>query len=100
MFKNNGDPPKHSIHGGQFGFHTKIWSPKIIPNGVELSYLSEDMEEGYPGNLQVTIKYEIVENELKITYSARTDKKTVINLTNHAYSDFLNSRPYFVTPFL
>ena len=43
------------------------------------------MEEGYPGNLQVTISYTIIENELKITYQATTDKKTVINLTNHAY---------------
>ena len=43
------------------------------------------MEEGYPGNLQVTISYTIIENELKITYQATMDKKAVINLTNHAY---------------
>ncbi|CBY08186.1 unnamed protein product [Oikopleura dioica] len=50
-----------------------------------MTYVSEDMEEGYPGNLSVTIKYEIIENEMKITYQATTDKNTVINLTNHAY---------------
>lgn len=50
-----------------------------------MTYVSEDMEEGYPGNLSVTIKYEIIENEMKITYRATTDKNTVINLTNHAY---------------
>ena len=80
--KNNGD---NSLHGGPTGFHNRMWTGKIIPDGVELTYLSKDGEEGYPGNLSVTVRYTVKDNELKIEYGATTDKDTVLNLTNHSY---------------
>jgi aldose 1-epimerase len=82
LAKNNGD---NSLHGGPTGFHNRMWTGKIIPNGVELTYLSKDGEEGYPGNLSVTVRFAVEGSELKITYSATTDKPTVLNLTNHSY---------------
>jgi aldose 1-epimerase len=82
LAKNNGD---NSLHGGPTGFHNRMWAGKIIPDGVELTYLSKDGEEGYPGNLSVTVRYTVKGNELKIEYGATTDKDTVLNLTNHSY---------------
>jgi aldose 1-epimerase len=82
---NNG----HHLHGGVEGFNRKLW--KATPGtGAEpslaLTYLSKDMEEGYPGNLSVTVTYTLTDrNELRIDYLATTDKDTVINLTNHSY---------------
>ena len=86
LFVNNGP---NSLHGGKIGFDKKIWAAKRI-SGEEaklaLSYFSKDMEEGYPGNLEVKVVYTLTNsNELKIEYEAETDKATVINLTNHAY---------------
>ena len=82
--KNNGD---NSLHGGLRGFDKVVWSAHEMPDGgLELVYLSKDGEEGYPGNCKVTVRYHLTDaNELKIEYSASTDKDTVINLTNHAY---------------
>lgn len=80
--KNN---KMNSIHGGPNGFHNHVWKAKIVKNGIELQYLSKDGEEGYPGNLQATVVYTLVKGELKIDYSATTDKPTVYNPTNHAY---------------
>ena len=82
LTKNNGD---NTLHGGPGGFHSRMWAGKIIPNGVELKYLSKDGEEGYPGNLSVTVRYTLNGDDLKIDYSATTDKPTVLNLTNHSY---------------
>ena len=82
LTKNNGD---NSIHGGPTGFHNRMWTGKTIPDGVELTYLSKDGEEGYPGNLSVTVRYTVVGGDLKIDYTATTDKDTVLNLTNHSY---------------
>lgn len=80
---NNGQ----SLHGGLKGFDKVVWS--AAPNGdssVKLTYTSKDMEEGYPGNLAVEVIYTLTSNnELKIEYSATTDKATPVNLTNHAY---------------
>ncbi|MEJ7672673.1 MAG: aldose epimerase family protein [Chitinophagaceae bacterium] len=80
---NNG----HTNHGGKNGFNNKIWKVvRVTNNTVELSYLSKDLEEGFPGNLSVKVIYQLTdENELKIKYQASTDKKTVINLTNHSF---------------
>jgi aldose 1-epimerase len=82
LAKNNGD---NSLHGGPTGFHNRMWKGKIIPDGVELKYLSKDGEEGYPGDLSVTVRYTVEGSDLKIDYSATTDKPTVVNLTNHSY---------------
>jgi aldose 1-epimerase len=81
---NNGD---NSLHGGPHGFNNVVWKSKPIENGVELSYLSKDGEAGYPGNLSVTVRYTLVKSDLRIEYSATTDKDTVLNLTNHSYFD-------------
>lgn len=84
----NNEP--NSLHGGLKGFDKKVWLAKEINDGslggIELSTTSRDGEEGYPGKLDITVKYLLsVENELHIEYAATTDKPTVINLTNHSY---------------
>lgn len=78
------------LHGGDIGFDKVIWDTEEIRGeglvGIKLSYLSKDMEEGYPGNLSVTVEYSLTEeNELKIYYAAETDKATPVNLTHHSY---------------
>jgi aldose 1-epimerase len=83
---NNGN---NTLHGGIIGFDDVVWEPEIVETengeGLQLRYLSVDMEEGYPGNLDVTVLYELVGNDLEITYWATTDKATPVNLTNHTY---------------
>lgn len=81
---NNG--PNH-LHGGLKGFNALVWEVKrVSDSSIELFYLSPDGEEGYPGNLQVTIIYNLTEdNALDIIYKAETDKTTILNLTNHSY---------------
>ena len=79
---NNGE---NSLHGGPHGFNNVVWKAKPVEDGVELSYLSKDGEAGYPGNLSVIVRYTLVKGDLRIEYSATTDKDTVINLTNHSY---------------
>ncbi|OQY00517.1 MAG: galactose-1-epimerase, partial [Bacteroidetes bacterium 4572_117] len=81
---------KNHLHGGLKGFNDVIWDAKQIEvDGsmcLEFSYLSKDSEGGYPGNLSVKVTYSLTENnELKIAYSASTDKTTIINLTNHSF---------------
>jgi len=84
LAKNNGN---HTIHGGAQGFRSKVWEAKQLDDqNVELSYFSEDGEEGFPGNLTLKVLFSVTEeNELKLTYHATTDKTTVINFTNHAF---------------
>jgi aldose 1-epimerase len=83
---NNGP---NSLHGGVKGFDKRFWTAKEIQGAepsLEMTYLSKDGEEGYPGNLQAKVVYTLTkENSIKIDYSATTDKDTVINLTNHSY---------------
>jgi aldose 1-epimerase len=76
---------QNSLHGGSHGFNNVVWKAKPIANGLELSYLSKDGEAGYPGNLSVTVQYTLIKGDLRIEYSATTDKNTVLNLTNHSY---------------
>ena len=84
---NNG---ANHLHGGNNGFHTKLWDYKIESKknnaSLILNYQSEHLEEGYPGNLDVTVTYKITnENALHISFSAKTDKLTHVNLTSHGY---------------
>ncbi len=85
---NNG--PNH-LHGGIKGFDEVVWTASKLLDvrdgfGIELSYLSKDGEEGYPGNLTTKVTYTLTRsNELRIDYDATSDKDTVINLTNHSY---------------
>ena len=84
LAKNAGE---NSIHGGNQGFRFQVWDAEQIDDQtLALSYLSEDGEEGYPGNLQVKVIFTVTEdNELKLEYAATTDKPTVLNFTNHAF---------------
>lgn len=75
------------LHGGPGGFHQVVWDVKKHDgHSIRMKYLSPDMEEGYPGNLNVEVQYTLTDsNELKIEYFAETDKPTILNLTNHAF---------------
>ncbi len=84
---NNGN---NCLHGGITGFDKVIWVPRMIEKpdlvGVELKYRSLHMEEGFPGNVDLTVTYTLNhKNELSIDYKAVTDRETVLNLTNHTY---------------
>lgn len=82
---------RNHIHGGNKNFAKVNWEARVLPAksgsvAVELNYLSKDGEEGFPGNLRVTVTYTLNDdNELRLDYEARTDKATIVNLTNHAY---------------
>lgn len=84
---NNGP---NALHGGLVGFDKVVWEAQELKEndsvGLELKYTSKNMEEGYPGKLDVTVTYTLTrDNELKINYAATTDKATHVNLTNHSY---------------
>ena len=80
---NNGP---NALHGGPEGFQNQIWDSEAKGSHVKFTYLSSDGEEGYPGNLKAEVIYSWNEhNELTIDITAESDKKTVVNLTNHAY---------------
>jgi aldose 1-epimerase len=84
--KNSGG---NALHGGTIGFDRKVWDAKIMDNGVEMSLVSPDGDMGFPGNLTVHVSFTLMERSgnpaLVISYSASTDKATVLNLTNHAF---------------
>ena len=84
LFTNNGP---NTLHGGKKGYQAVVWNAKQLNDSMlELTYLSKDGEEGFPGNLEVKVIYSLTSNnELKLDYEARTDKKTIVNLTNHAF---------------
>lgn len=78
---NNGQ----SLHGGIDGFDNRVWEAKEIPMGVEMTLVSPDGDQGYPGQLTAHVRYTLQGHDLRIEYSATTTKPTVLNLTNHAY---------------
>ncbi len=78
---NNGQ----SLHGGTDGFDNRVWDAKEIPMGVEMTLVSPDGDQGYPGQLTAYVRYTLRGHDLHIQYSATTTKPTVLNLTNHAY---------------
>lgn len=82
--QNNG---AHCLHGGPQGYHARMWDAKQLNDQVlELTYLSKDGEAGFPGNLDIKVTYTLTDdNAVGIKYEATTDKKTVVNLTNHSY---------------
>jgi aldose 1-epimerase len=89
LVKNSG---ANSLHGGAAGFDKVVWNARRTAvdgtPALELTYVSADGEEGYPGALKVRVVYALTEqNELRIDYHATTDKRTVLNLTNHSYFD-------------
>lgn len=83
---NNGG---NALHGGVRGFDKVVWDVEVISclerAALKFSYVSPDGEEGFPGNLTVSVTYELLMDQFFITYEAETDKATVLNLTNHSY---------------
>lgn len=82
--------PPNSLHGGPTGFDRRVWKGELVEvkdgAAVRFTYFSKDGEESFPGNLTATVTYTLTnENELKLEYTATTDKDTVVNLTNHSY---------------
>ncbi|HNX65800.1 MAG TPA: aldose epimerase family protein [Bacteroidales bacterium] len=80
----------NSLHGGSTGWHSRVWDAQILSNtsfpAVKFTYVSPDMEEGYPGKVTCEVVYTWTDSdEIIIDYKATTDRNTVINLTNHAY---------------
>ena len=87
LFQNDGG---NSLHGGEIGFDKRIWAASPGENAVELTYRSPDGEEGYPGNLDLSVRYSLdADNSLRIDYAAETDAPTVLNLTNHSYFNLM-----------
>lgn len=83
LFANNG---RNHLHGGKEGFNRKVWNVlDYTADTLTLFYSSADGEEGYPGKLDITVKYTLTADAIKIDYDATTDKDTYCNLTNHAY---------------
>ncbi len=83
LFANDGI---HHLHGGKVGFDRKIWEAEPVNGSLKLTYVSPDGEEGYPGELTVTVIYSLTDdNTLAIDYSAVSDADTICNLTNHSY---------------
>lgn len=84
--EKNKDNGKTHCHGGSQGLDVKLWNSKVLPDGMEFTYTKADMENGYPGNVNIKVTYKFDnDNNLHIQYLADTDKDTLLNLTNHTY---------------
>lgn len=78
-------PRPNSLHGGEKGFDTRLWAAEPVADGVELTLVSADGDQGFPGTLTVAVRYTLTAGRLRIDYRATTDAPTVVNLTNHTY---------------
>ena len=82
----NKDNGKTHSHGGSHGFDTKNWKAEILKDGIKFTYNKKDMEDGYPGNVKASVTYKFDNNNnLHIQYNAKSDKNTLVNMTNHTY---------------
>lgn len=87
--KNDGE---NTLHGGTQGFDKRVWKARAEKDSLRLTYTSADGEEGFPGTLKATVVYTLTDaNELKLDYTATSDKPTVLNLTNHSYFNLAGS---------
>ncbi|HMH12227.1 MAG TPA: aldose epimerase family protein [Edaphobacter sp.] len=75
----------NSLHGGTVGFDKQVWKAHEVADGVEMTLVSKDGDQGYPGTLTAHVRYTVHHGALRIDYSVSTDKATVVNLTNHSY---------------
>jgi aldose 1-epimerase len=75
----------NSLHGGKVGFDQAVWQARPVADGVEMTLVSKDGDQGYPGTLTVHVRYTVHHGALRIDYNTTTDKPTVVNLTNHSY---------------
>jgi aldose 1-epimerase len=75
----------NSLHGGKVGFDQLVWKAREIADGVEMTLVSKDGDQGYPGTLTAHVRYTVHHGALRIDYNMSTDKPTVVNLTNHSY---------------
>lgn len=82
LYKNDGE---NTLHGGLRGFDKYIWDAEALEDGVRFSRVSQDGEEGFPGNLAVHVTYRVTHGALHIIYDAKSDRDTLCNLTNHSY---------------
>jgi aldose 1-epimerase len=86
VYKLNLNEGTNHLHGGYEGFSKKVWKYEILEDSITFTYLSQDGEENYPGNLQVNVNYKWNDsNELVCLYTTYCDQDTVVNLTNHSY---------------
>lgn len=82
----NKDNGKSHSHGGSDGFDVKNWNAEVLKDGIKFTYIKKDMESGYPGNVEASVIYRFDNNNsLHIKYEAKSDKDTIMNLTNHTY---------------
>ena len=82
LYRNDG---ANHLHGGKRGFDKYVWSAAELPDGIRLSRVSPDGEEGYPGTLEVSVAYRLEGSSLRVDYEAAADRDTLCNLTNHSY---------------
>ena len=82
LCKNDGE---NTLHGGLRGFDKYVWDAEVLDDGVRFSRVSQDGEEGFPGNLTVHVTYRVAHGALHIVYDAKSDQDTLCNLTNHSY---------------
>ena len=80
-----GNDNGNALHGGDEGFDRKVWAGRVVEGGVEMTLVSPDGDQGFPGTLTLVATYTLSGGALRIEYVATTDKDTVVNVTNHAY---------------